>query len=202
MPNGSDPWESRGQRSIQDFGIFKATEVDRAGPHGKTGRFVVLDAPDWGVVVPILEKSGNRYILAVRQFRHGSGRASLEFPGGVVEPGEDPERAAARELREETGYAARRITLLGDLSPNPAILTNRFRVYLAEDLTLEGEQSLDEHEIVDVQEIPESLFLERLGGPGWDHALMSAAAFLYIRHRGWETLRNTPDAQARGGGKG
>jgi len=184
MPNGSDPWESRGIRHIQDFGIFTATEVERAGPHGKTGRFVVLDAPDWGVVVPVLRRDGGRYILAVRQFRHGSGKTSLEFPGGVVEPGEDPERAAARELREETGYSAGRLTLLGDLSPNPAILTNRFRVFLAEDLRLEGEQSLDEHEVVDVQEIPENEFLERLGGPGYDHALMSAAAFLYVRHRG------------------
>jgi 8-oxo-dGTP pyrophosphatase MutT (NUDIX family) len=189
MPNGSDPWESRGQRPIRDFGIFKATEVERAGPHGKTGRFVVLDAPDWGVVVPVLERDGERYVLAVRQFRHGSGRASLEFPGGVVEPGEDPERAAARELREETGYAAGSLTLLGDLSPNPAILTNRFRVYLAEDLRLEGSQRLDEHEIVDVQEVPEADFLDRLGGPGWDHALMSAAAFLYVRRRGRESMR-------------
>lgn len=190
MPNGSDPWESKGQRIIQDFGIFKATEVERAGPHGKTGRFIVLDAPDWGVVVPILERSGSRYILAVRQFRHGSGQPSLEFPGGVVEPGEDPKRSAARELREETGYEAGRMTLLGDLSPNPAILKNRFRVYLAENLQLAGKQSLDEHEIVDVQEIPESEFLDRLGGPGRDHALMSAAAFLYLRHRGWEPARN------------
>ena len=184
MASGSDPWEPRGSRRMQDFGIFQAVEVERAGPHGKVGRFVILEAPDWAVVVPSLKRNGRRFLLAVRQFRQGSGRVSVEFPGGVVEKGEAPEHAALRELREETGYAAERLTLLGDVSPNPALMTNRFHVYLAEDLTLAGEQSLDEHEIVDFQEIPEEEFLERLGTPPYDHALMASAAFLYVRYRG------------------
>jgi len=188
MANGSEPWEFLGSRKIQDFGVFQAKAVDRAGPHGKVGTFIVLDSRDWGVVVPVLERNGKRYLLAVRQFRHGSGKVSMEFPGGIVEPGEDPEKAALRELREETGYSAGRFEFLGDVSPNPAILTNRFRVYLAEDLKLAGDQCLDEHEIIDVEEIPEDEFLERLGTASYDHALMAAAAFLYVRRRG--ALRN------------
>jgi len=184
MAKGSETWESLSSRKIQNFGVFQAAAVERAGPHGKVGTFIVLDSCDWGVVVPVVEKGGKRYLLTVRQFRHGSGKVSVEFPGGIVEKGEDPAVAANRELQEETGYRAGRVTLLGDVSPNPALLTNRFRVYLAEDLKLIGEQCLDEHEVIDVEEIPEDEFLERLGTPLYDHALMAAAAFLYIRHRG------------------
>lgn len=184
MANGEKTWETRGTRRLRNFGLFQATEVERAGPHGKVGRFIVLDAPDWEVTIPVIEKSGKRYLVAVRQFRHGTGAMSVEFPGGVVERGEDPATAALRELREETGYGADRLTPLGDVSPNPALLTNRFHVYLAEGLRSVGEQSLDEHEIIDVEEIPEEELLGRLGTPPYDHALMAAAGFLYLRYRG------------------
>ncbi len=183
MADGEKSWETRSAKKIRDFGIFQATQVERLGPHGKTGQFIVLDAPDWGVAVPVLERGGRKFFLTVRQYRHGSGRASVEFPGGIIERGEDPAAAVRRELREETGYEAGKLTFLGEVSPNPAILTNRFHIYLAEDLRCAGEQCLDENELVDIEEIGEREFLERLGPAPYDHALMSAAAFLYVRHK-------------------
>lgn len=185
MAGGTEPWLTRGTRRAGDFGVFRVSLVERESPLGGAGSFAILEAADWGVAVAVRVVEGKRRLVTVRQYRHGSERVSVEFPGGVVEAGEDPADAALRELREETGYRAGRVTLLGDVSPNPALFTNRFRVYLAEDLRLEGSQTLDEHEIVDVEEIPEEDFLSRLGSPPYDHALMSAAAFLYIRHRGF-----------------
>lgn len=184
MARGDEAWIETGNERLADYGIFRAARARRLGPHGKEGSFVILDAPDWAVVVPAVVRDGKRYILSVRQYRHGSGVVSAEFPGGVVEPGEDPAAAAARELLEETGYAAGRVVRLGSCSPNPAFMTNTFHVFAAEDLTLVAEQSLDEHELVDVEEIPEDELYARVGEPPWSHALMIAAACFYERYRG------------------
>lgn len=183
MANGDGQWTELSRRYVYDFGLFKASERTKRGPHGKTGSFVVLESPDWAVVVPTIEKGGRRYVIAVRQIRHGAGVPMTEFPGGVVEPGEDPAAAAARELREETGYEAASIVHLGSCSPNPAFMANTFHVFAAEGLTLAGDQSLDEHEIVDVVELPEDEMLAVIGDPPWSHALMTAAAWYYRRWR-------------------
>ena len=174
-------WKEENRRNLLDCGIFVAQERRRTGPHGKTGRFVVLDAPDWAVVVPVLEQDGKRYLVTVNQYRHGADEWCAEFPGGVVEPGEDPAVAAARELLEETGYKAAMISFAGDCWPNPAFMSNRFHVYVAEGLELVAAQNLDEHEIVDVQVSPEAEVLAAVGLPPWSHALMTTAAWYYTR---------------------
>jgi 8-oxo-dGTP pyrophosphatase MutT (NUDIX family) len=171
------------KRVLGDFRIFKATELTSLGPHGKEGRFVVLDPPDWAVVIPVIIRDGERRILAVRQFRHGIGEALTEFPGGVVEPGENPAVAAERELLEETGYQAGRIVHLGTCSPNPAFMSNAYHVFAALDPVLVAGQSLDEHEIVDVEEYSEAGMLAGMGEPPWTHALMMTAAWYYRRWR-------------------
>ena len=67
----------------------------------------------------------------VRQYRHGAGQLTLETPGGLIDPGETPAEAAARELLEETGYAADEIVSLGAVNPNPALFSNRLHGFLA-----------------------------------------------------------------------
>jgi len=183
MAKGDEHWTETVRRELADHHIFKAFEHTSLGPHGKSGRFIVLDAPDWAVVVPVIERAGRRFILTVRQFRHGAGTSMTEFPGGVVEPGEAPAAAAARELLEETGYRARRIIPLGSCNPNPAFMANTFHVFAATGLALVAAQSLDEHELVDVEELPEDELLARVGDPPWSHALMVTAAWYYRRWR-------------------
>ena len=119
----------------------------------------------------------------VRQFRHGSMRVNLEFPGGVVERGEDPEAAVARELEEETGYRPGRIMLLGDINPNPALMGNRCYTYLAEECTPVGGQDLDPNEIIDVELVPPEELISGARNEEFDHAMMHVALRFFEVHR-------------------
>jgi 8-oxo-dGTP pyrophosphatase MutT (NUDIX family) len=102
-------------------------------------------------VLPITP-DGN--VLLVAQFRHGTGRISLETPGGLVEDGEAAEVAAARELREETGYTAQRFRFLGSTDVNPAFMTNRFTAVVAEDAVQTDPTAWDEHEELEPRLVP------------------------------------------------
>jgi len=64
-------------------------------------------------------------VLAVRQYRPAIEQFSIEFPAGLVDPGESPAETARRELLEETGYAAESVELIGEMSTDAGRLSNR-----------------------------------------------------------------------------
>ena len=86
-------------------------------PDGHEAERVVVRHP--GAVALIAIDECGRWLL-VRQYRHPTGKALLEIPAGTREPNERPESTAARELREETGYAAASIIHLGGARMAPA----------------------------------------------------------------------------------
>ncbi|MBS7241186.1 MAG: NUDIX hydrolase, partial [Treponema sp.] len=131
---------------------------------------------DW--VIVIAEKDDN--FLMVKQYRHGEEKLSIEFPGGVIDAGENPEQAAARELLEETGATASSLVHLGSMNPNPALFANHFHVYLATGLTFSGKQELDNDELLDYLELPKKEVLKKMGSAEYPHALMCSAAALYM----------------------
>jgi 8-oxo-dGTP pyrophosphatase MutT (NUDIX family) len=106
---------------------------------------------------------------------------SLEFPGGVFEKGENAAAAAKRELKEETGYEAKKIVKLGEFNPNPAIMSNHVHFFLALDLTSPVEQKLDADEYIEVEITPWEDVLKGLGKPPYIHALMGTAIALYLQ---------------------
>lgn len=102
-------------------------------------------------VIPILDD--NRVIME-RQYRYAHGRVFLEIPGGKLDsPDEDHEEAVRRELREETGAVAERLTFLGRLDTTPALIDEKIYLYMAEGLSF-SERELDEDEFLDVELIP------------------------------------------------
>jgi 8-oxo-dGTP pyrophosphatase MutT (NUDIX family) len=158
--------------------VFSVYEKTCRAPDGRQGLFALIKARDWAVVVPVLGKGADAKLLMVRQYRHGSDNPSLEFPGGVVETEEAPDKAAARELAEETGYYPGTLLHAGTVYPNPAIQGNRFHVFVALDPYPAVARNLDEHEIVDADLYPAAEILDSMGEGELSHALMCTALFL------------------------
>ncbi len=161
------------------FDVWRQREVSGTGLQGD---YVAVDAPDWVVVAAVYQ--GN--FVLVRQWRHGAARLTVEFPAGVAEPGETPEQTAARELLEETGFRAGKVTLLGSCSANPALFRNRIHCVLAEDLTPTGEQHLDADELLKYSLAPVAEVVAGFGSGECVHAYMGTALAFYLRH----TMRN------------
>jgi 8-oxo-dGTP pyrophosphatase MutT (NUDIX family) len=85
-------------------------------------------------------------VILVQQYRHPIEETVLELPGGFIDAGEDPAKAIARELLEETGYSFSSFTSLGKLAANPGILNNFTHFFLATGGKKTGVQRLDDNE--------------------------------------------------------
>jgi len=178
-------WNETGRKKVFDCNVFSVWETYCSPPEdgvsGKTHTFTVLDARDWVIVIPVIDSPDGKKFVMVWQWRHGSKSLSLEFPGGVFESGENPEEAAVRELREETGYKPEKIIKLGEFNPNPAIMTNKIHFFLAEGISGDGRQSLDDDEYVDVALVDTNEVFQGIGKEPYIHALMGTALALYRR---------------------
>ncbi|MDR2602415.1 MAG: NUDIX hydrolase [Spirochaetaceae bacterium] len=174
-------WREIERKKKFESRVFNVSETLCAPPDEKTGpsRFTVIESKEWAVIIPVLDGDLGREFLMVRQWRHGASRESLEFPGGVIEEGEEVEAGAKRELREETGFLALKFTKIAEVSPNPAIMSNRLHFFLAEDLIFDGEQRLDEDEYVSVERRREEEVFRDMGRPPYIHVFMAAALHFY-----------------------
>ena len=116
MPEKKEWWfmeliEEKLKTVTSYHGVIVNVRLDEARlPDGSTAKREVVEHPG-GVTVLPLEADGT--VWCVRQYRYPFSRTLLELPAGKLEPGEAPERAAARELSEETGLSAGRLQYLG-----------------------------------------------------------------------------------------
>ena len=104
-----------------------------------------------GVCIVALDEDENVYF--VKQFRYPFKTALMEVPAGKLEYGEDHLECGKRELKEEIGATAEKMTYLGCIYPTVAYDTEIIHMYMAEGLDF-GEQHLDEGEFLDVTKMP------------------------------------------------
>ncbi|MEJ6593081.1 MAG: NUDIX hydrolase [SAR86 cluster bacterium] len=177
-------WQRQRSRVVADCRIFTVNESTSLSPITQQAhQFYFLDTADWVNVVPI---TADNEVVLVRQFRHGSERITLEIPGGMVDPGELPAAAAARECLEETGYVAGELVSLGCLNPNPAIFKNYLHTWLAPVVHSGAAIDNQSTEHTEVQLVPLSQIPELLLSGEIDHALVVATLWRALYHLGGE----------------
>ncbi len=172
-------WETIDDKITEDLRIFKTSWIKRRHPDNlKEGNFVVLKSPNWVNIIPIT-KEGD--ILLIEQYRHGIDEITLEVPGGLVDKGEDPRKAAERECLEETGYAGEGdAILIGENQPNPAFLNNVCNSFVWKNCKKVGEQNLDAHEEINVIPTPIKKIKEMIKNGKIKHSIVLTAFFFYF----------------------
>ena len=146
-------WPVISRETLGSFKVFSVRREMLRSPRTHLPHpFYVLDCPDWVNVVALTQR---HEVVLVRQFRAGTRSVTLEIPGGGVESHDASALVAARrELREETGHAARSWKRLGVVQPNPAIQSNRCTTYLAHGCRPVGELIPDAGEDLAVELVP------------------------------------------------
>ena len=148
-------------------------------PGGRETTREIVERDDC-VAVVALDADGK--LLLVRQFRKAVGKELLEIPAGGIDPGESPEEAVKREMREETGYLPRKVEPLGGFYSAPGYATEYLYLYLATDLIPSQLFAEDTEGISLVRVAPEEV-PELISSGGICDAKSIAGLLTYLEYR-------------------
>ena len=142
------------EEKIRTLGVLNARHFSAALDEvrlrtGKITERIRIEHPEAAAVIPFIDRE---HILMVRQWRYAVGRETLEIPAGKVDPGEDPEACAYRELAEETGFQASRLLPVCAFHPAIGYSGEVIRIYAAFGLT-PSPIALDVDEIAKVETV-------------------------------------------------
>ncbi|MBN1582758.1 MAG: NUDIX hydrolase [Anaerolineae bacterium] len=169
-------WERFQTEPGPDLKLFQVRFDRMRNPrNGFTMQATVLESPDWVNVVALTPQEK---LVVVQQYRFGSHEITTEIPAGIVEAGETSQEAAARELKEETGYTSTEWAYLGYVKPNPAFLDNRCHHWVARNVVQTSPPELDEGENLVVKEMSLAEISQEIAAGRFRHSL----AFTALAH--------------------
>jgi ADP-ribose pyrophosphatase len=176
-----EPWERLDERSAYSSRwIDLRVERCRLPDGAVVDDYHVQHHPNWVAAVAV---TGEGRFVLVRQWREAAKVTSLEFAGGVIDAGEAPAAAAARELLEETGFRGEAGVDLGWCWTNPASHTNRIHAVLIEGARRVQDPTFDAHEDLEVEEVDAARLLDLLRSGEFAHGLHAALAHRVRLHR-------------------
>ena len=132
-------------RKVYDGRII-SVDVDTVRfPDGSVGELEMVRHPGASAVVPVLKGGRDPQVLLIKQYRYAADGFVYEIPAGRLDPGESPEKCAARELQEETGYTAKRLRQLTTIYTTPGFTDERIHLFIADGLSKgQSERERDE----------------------------------------------------------
>ncbi len=167
-----------GSKPAGDFRIFTIRTDRSVSPRTeKEHDFFVIDCVNW---VNVIAVTPAQELVMIEQYRHGSTTVELEIPGGMIDAKDaSPEVAGLRELREETGYEGENVRRIGQIFPNPAIMSNVCYTVLVENCRLAHAVEFDQGEdlvtrLVPVVDIPNLVASGKI-----QHSLVVVALYYY-----------------------
>jgi 8-oxo-dGTP pyrophosphatase MutT (NUDIX family) len=144
------PWEVLERQELLARPPWLAVLQERVRlPSGRVvDDFYRIVLPEFALVVP--QTPDGRYVM-VRGYKHGAGQVALSPPAGLIQAGESPQAAAARELREETGYRALGWRFIARLAADGNRQCGLMHLFLAENAQLVAAPQDDDTEVLDVE---------------------------------------------------
>lgn len=149
-------------RPVHDGRIVKLSVDTVRFPDGSTGELEMIRHPGAAAILPVVDsvEVEDPDILLLRQYRYAAGGDLYEIPAGLpLGPEEAWEACAHRELEEETGHRATKMTPLTRILTTPGFTDETIHLFLAEGLE-KGESNLDDDEFVEVLRLPFSKAVE------------------------------------------
>jgi ADP-ribose pyrophosphatase len=144
------PWKKRSTRQVYQNKWISLREDIVELPDGRTTIYGVVTCSECVGILPFLDPAT---VLMIKQYRYVTKRATWEMPTGGMHPGESREAAAQRELAEESGYRAGKLTWLSTFDTSKSVLDETAHLFLGEDL-IKAALLPDDTEFIEVRPFP------------------------------------------------